>query len=45
MSRNFAKIKKFFDEDLWSKERVRLAVEKGMITAEEYKLITKEDYE
>ena len=35
----------YFDSGLWSIERIRNAVVKGWITAEEYKIITGEDYE
>ena len=45
MSKHFKKIKGYFDSGLWSVERVRNAVLKGWITAEEYKIITGEDYE
>ena len=40
----FEKIKKFYDMGLWSKEQVRNAVDKGVITPEEYKEITGEEY-
>ena len=40
----FEKIKTYYDSGLWSKERVRNMVVKGVITAEEYKKIVKEDY-
>ena len=45
MSRYFGKIKDYFDNGLWNIVRVRNAVVKGRITAEEYKIITGEDYE
>lgn len=35
-SKNFEKIKMFYDKGLWSKEQVHQAVEKGLITEEEY---------
>lgn len=41
----FEKIKKYYEEGLWTKEMVRNAVKKGKITVEQYKLITGEDYE
>lgn len=47
---DFNKIKYYYDtfnvngERLWTKEMVYDAVGKGKITAEEYKLITGEDY-
>ena len=40
----FEKIKTYYDSGLWSKERVRNMVVKGVITAEEYKEIVKEEY-
>lgn len=44
MSKKFAKVKKFFDDGLWTKGQVRNAVFKEWITAEEYALITGEEY-
>ncbi len=43
MSKNFEKVKNYYDNDIWSKERVYNAVGKW-ITTEEYKQITGEDY-
>lgn len=40
----FEQIKKNFDRKLWNKQMVKVAVVKGVITAEQYKEITKEDY-
>jgi uncharacterized XkdX family phage protein len=40
----FEKIKKWYEEELWTKSMVRNAVKKGKITAEQYKEITGEDY-
>lgn len=40
----FDKIKMYYNSGLWSKDRVRNMVLKGIITAEEYKEIVKEDY-
>ena len=40
----FEKIKRFYDLGLWTKEQVGSAVEKGVITPEQYKEITGEDY-
>lgn len=40
----FDKIKMYYDSGLWSKDRVRNMVLKGIITKEEYKEIVKEDY-
>lgn len=37
-------IKKNYDRGLWNKMMVGKAVEKGVITAEQYKEITGEDY-
>ena len=44
VSKNFEKVKNFYDSGVWSKERVYNAVGKW-ITADEYKIITGEDYE
>lgn len=44
MSKNLLKVKGYYDKGLWSIERVRAAVGKW-ITAEEYALITGEQYE
>lgn len=41
---SFETIKRYYDEGLWSKERVAKAVEKRVITREQYKEITKQDY-
>ena len=43
-SEMFEIIKDYYDEGLWSKSRVRYAVQKGKITADEYKEIVGEDY-
>ena len=45
MSKKFAKVKRYYDEGLWSKRQVHDAVVKGWITAEEYEIITEEPYE
>ncbi len=45
MSRKFELVKRYYDQGLWSKARVRNAVVKEWITAEEYELITGEVYE
>lgn len=37
-------IKKNYDRNLWNKQMVAKAVEKGVLTVEEYKTITGEDY-
>ena len=44
MSKHFKKVKMYFDSGLWSIERVRNAVVKGWITAQEFKMITGEVY-
>jgi len=43
-SKNFEKVKTYYDKGLWSLDRVRAAVGKW-ITAEEYEEITGEPYE
>lgn len=43
MSENFAKVKKYYDNGLWSLERVGKAVGRW-ITPEEYELITGQPY-
>ena len=40
----YEKIKQYYDERRWTKAMVRKAVEKGIITAAQYKTITGEDY-
>lgn len=40
----FEKIKKFYDEGIYKKNHVKNFVKKGVITPEEYKEITGEDY-
>ena len=37
-------IKKNYDKGLWSKPMVKMAVKKGVITKDQYKTITGEDY-
>lgn len=44
MSKKFAKVKRYYDEGLWSKRQVHDAVVKSWITAEEYKIITGDPY-
>jgi uncharacterized XkdX family phage protein len=41
----FEKIKRFYKLGLYDNAKVRVFVEKGFITAEQYKEITSEDYE
>lgn len=45
MSAKFEKVKSYYYAGLWSKTRVRNAVVKNWITAEEYRLITGEEYQ
>ena len=40
----FEKIKRYYDEGLWTKHMVRNAVKKGKITAEQYEEIVREPY-
>lgn len=42
---NSKTIRRNFDKGLWSKQMVKMAVRKGVITKEEYKEITNETYE
>lgn len=42
MSKKYEKVKKYFDDGLWSINRVADAVVKGWITVEEYCKITDE---
>ena len=44
-SKNYSKVKKYYDKKLWDKSRVTKAVKKKWITAEEYEKITGEKYE
>lgn len=44
MSAKYEMLKNFYDEGLWDQTRLKNAVSKNRITAEEYKLITGEDY-
>lgn len=44
MSPKFEKVKKYYDEGVWPKTRVKNAVVKEWITAEEYELIVGEPY-
>lgn len=41
---NYDRIKRYYDDGLWAKEQVAMAVVKNKITEEEYKQITGEDY-
>lgn len=40
MSKYFDIVKNFYDKGLWKEDRVRDAVIKGWITADEYEIIT-----
>lgn len=44
MSKMYEKIKAYYDSGLWNKTRVYNMVDKGVITEEEYQLITGELY-
>lgn len=44
MSKKFAKVKRYYDEGLWSKRQVGDAVIKEWITVEEYEIIVGEAY-
>ena len=41
---NFEIVKKNYDKGLWTKQLVKMAVRKGVITQEQYKEIVGEDY-
>ncbi len=40
----YEKIKEYYERGLWSEARVRDAVEKGAITAEQFREITGKEY-
>lgn len=42
MSKYYERIKSWYDKGLWTKEQVHQAVEKGLITEDEYKTIVGE---
>ncbi len=44
MSAKFEDVKKYYDLQVWSEAKVRNAVAKGWITAEEFKAITGSKY-
>ena len=44
MSEKFHKVKEYYDLGVWSEAKVRNAVVKEWITAEEFKLITGKEY-
>ena len=41
---SFERVKYYFDAGLWNKAMVKMAVKKGVITREQYKEITGEEY-
>lgn len=45
MSKMYDKIKSYYDSGLWSEERVKNMVIKGIITEEEYNDIIGKEYE
>ena len=45
MSKMYKKIKEYYNTGLWSEERVRNMVIKGIITEEEYASIVGKEYE
>lgn len=40
----FKRIQGYYNDGLWTIDQVKMAVTKGKITEEEYKVITGEDY-
>ena len=44
MSKMYEKVKSYYDTGLWSEERVRNMVVKGVITKEEYASIVDKEY-
>lgn len=45
MKTKFEKVKSYYERGLWDISRVRNAVVKGWITAEEFQIITGQPYE
>lgn len=41
---NYATIKSNYEKGLWTKAMVKIAVKKGIITKEQYKKITNDEY-
>ena len=41
---SYERIKYYYEAGLWSKPMVKVAVKKGIITQEQYKEVTGEDY-
>lgn len=44
MSKNFDKIKSYYDNGFWNETRVKNMVVKGVISEEEFRLIVGKDY-
>ena len=44
MSAKFELLKKYFDDGLWDKKKLKNAVIKGWISKDEFELITDEEY-
>ena len=42
---SFERVKYYYEAGLWSKVMVKMAVRKGVITKEQYKEITGDDYQ
>jgi hypothetical protein len=45
MSKKYELVKEYYDNGLWNLTRVKNAVVKGWITAEEFEMITGQPYE
>lgn len=45
MSKNFEKVKSYYDSGLWNEIRVKNMVLKGVITEEEYEMIVGKKFE
>lgn len=43
-SKNYQKVKRYYDMKMWDEARVRNAVKMGWITEEEFREITSKDY-
>ncbi len=43
-SKNYQKVKRYYDMKMWDETRVRNAVKMGWITEEEFREITGKDY-
>lgn len=44
-SKNYQKVKRYYDLKMWDETRVRNAVRMGWVTEEEYREITGREYE